>query len=244
MSMDQANPDFNDAIEKYFSAAGKIAGAAGRVVQGLEALRVRALGGRILINERIVEYPMVFRLLLPRGRVLDVGCVSSRLPLQLASLGYEVHGVDLRPYPLSHPNFTFHQVDLLQPPLPFQAASFDIVTAVSCVEHFGLGAYRDTIETGGDQRILGILHGLLKPEGQLLLTVPFGRRGQTAKHRIYDSAGLQRILQGFVIRAAHYFRRHEGGWAPATAEELAEVASPDLPVNGVAVLDCRKQPES
>lgn len=235
MGMNQANPDFNDALETYFPAA-RLAALAGRGIAVLERCRVALLGGRRSCNERIVEYPMVFRLLPDRGKVLDVGCTSSRLPLQLASLGYEVHGVDLRPYPLAHPNFTFHQVDLLAADCPFPPSSFDIVTAVSCIEHFGLGAYGDSPEQGGDLRFMAALRNLLRPGGTLILTVPYGRGGVTPKHRIYDATTLAHLVTGFTRAEERYFRRVDGAWRPATAAELADVASPTLPVNGVVTL--------
>jgi SAM-dependent methyltransferase len=239
--MDQCNPGFNDAIEKYFGSRRILPSLAGRAIELLERGRVWALGGQVMLNERIVEYPMVFRLIRPSGRVLDVGCASSRLPLELASLGYEVHGVDLRDFPISHASFTFHKCDLLQGSLPFEPESFDIVTAVSSIEHFGLGAYGDRPDDrDADRRGISVLRSLLKPGGQLILTCPFGRRATTKKHRIYDPQGLHDLLQGFTIQGEYYFRRRSGGWSPASKEALATVDSPTLPVNGVAIVDCVK----
>jgi SAM-dependent methyltransferase len=239
MSMDQANPNFNDAIEKYFpSSTSLFARSSGYAIALLERFRVWALRGKTLTNERIVEYPAVFRLLRPTGRVLDVGCVSSRLPLQLASLGYEVHGVDLRDYPLSHPAFTFHKLDLLRGPLPFSPDSFDIVTAISSIEHFGLGGYGEGDDPMGDRRAMDALRGVLKPSGQLILTCPFGQRGLTSKHRIYDEPALRHLLSGFEIARSLFFARRNGSWHPAPQAEVARLPSPDLPVRGVAILDC------
>jgi SAM-dependent methyltransferase len=239
MGMNQTNPDFNDSLEKYFRRR-LLPSAAGRAIELLERARVALFGGHRMMNERIIEYPMIFRLIRAGGCVLDVGCVSSRLPLHLASLGYEVHGADLRPYPMSHPAFTFHQVDLLADSIPFAAESFDVVTAVSCIEHFGLGSYGDLEEPEGDRRFLGVLRSLLKPGGQLLLTCPFGKAGLTPKQRIYDAASLTRLVEEFTVREEHYFRRVEGWWVPSAKASLADVESPSLPVNGVAVLDCLK----
>lgn len=239
MGMNQVHPDFNDALEKYFRRT-RIAAAAGRAIEVLENLRFRLFRGKRLTNERIVEYPMVFRLIRDQGRVLDVGCVSSRLPLQLASLGYEVHGVDLRPYPMTHPGFSFHRIDLLAQTIPFAPESFDVVTAVSCIEHFGLGAYGESEVTGGDRRFMAVLRTLLKKSGQLILTCPYGEGGVTPKHRIYDALTLVRLIEGFEVRREHYFRRSEDCWLPVTKGDLATVPSLSLPVNGVAVLDCVK----
>ena len=240
MGMNQANPDFNDGLQWYFRHR-VVSSAAGRLIGALEWARVRLLGGHRMMNERIVEYPTIFRIIRGGGRVLDVGCVSSRLPLQLASLGYEVHGADLRPYPVSHPSFRFWQTDLLAHATPFATESFDIITAVSCIEHFALGAYGDLEEPEGDRRFVRVLHGLLKPGGQLILTCPYGKAGLTKKQRIYDAASLAALVEGFAINGEHYFLRSDECWRPTRKEHLAGVESPGFPVNGVVILDCLKQ---
>ncbi len=239
MGMDQANPDFNDAIEAYFPLP-LVPGLLGRALAWLDHARISALGGRRLVNERIVEYPLVLRWIRDGGRVLDVGCVSSRLPLHLAALGYRVDGVDVRPYPLSHPRFTFHRCDLLGAAPPLEDASFDVVTAVSAIEHFGLGGYGAApARPSADRDAMRVLRRLLKPGGQLLLSVPYGRAGVTAKHRIYDAEGLGALLEGYEVRRSAYFRRRDG-WEPVQPGDLTEVASPSLPVSGVAIVDAEK----
>src|SRR2546428_9643071 len=55
----------------------------------------------LVVVERVVEIPFVVRHVPPvaNTRILDFGCTESPLPIHLASLGYQVTGVDLRPYP-------------------------------------------------------------------------------------------------------------------------------------------------
>ena len=126
-------------------------------------------------------------------------------------------------------------------PLDFlQDGSFDIVTAVSSIEHFGLGGYgRGVRDPLADRRAMEVLQSLLKPGGQLLLSVPYGVRGVTAKHRVYDASSLAALLDGFTVTRAAYFRRGDG-WRQVDAGELADVASPSLPVSGVAVVDAER----
>ena len=62
------------------------------------------------VNERIVEYPFVHaNINLEKGKILDVGCGPSKLPIELASRGYQVYAIDLQEYfpLLRHQNFTF-----------------------------------------------------------------------------------------------------------------------------------------
>ena len=98
MSLNQMNEQLNDAFETYFPKFGPLRRFAYKLInllllKGLR-LRTRVFAGCLLVNERIVEYPQIFQWLRPGSVVLDIGCVTSRLPIQLASLGYEVHGVD------------------------------------------------------------------------------------------------------------------------------------------------------
>ena len=63
----------------------------------------------LVVNERVADYPFVHQnvgiSLNGKGRILDVGCHGTKLVIELASLGYEVYGIDGIKYPLEHPNF-------------------------------------------------------------------------------------------------------------------------------------------
>src|SRR5688572_9338770 len=106
-----------------------------------------------------------------RVRVLDIGCIPSRLPVQVASLGYEVHALDTREYRFTHPNLTFHHSDLFQwtPEI-----KYDVIVLVSVIEHFGLGAYWDVVVPDADKQAVDVITQWLAPGGQLLVSVPFG----------------------------------------------------------------------
>lgn len=240
MSLNQINVQLNDAFETYFppqTSAVRLLHGAGTV--GLTwalTLRTKLFGGKLLVNERIVEYPQILRWLPPQGAVLDIGCVSSRLPIQLASLGYTVHGLDVRPYGFSHPNFTFHQTDLFSWTPP---QLFDTILLVSVIEHFGIGGYGDTKVEEADFAALNKITQWLAPGGHLLVSLPYGKAGITTKHRIYDQARLARLFQPFEWVAQAYFQRINNAWQPSTPTALEAVASPDLPPNGVAVLHFR-----
>lgn len=77
-------------------------------------------------NERLVEYPFIWQNVegLQGKRVLDFGCTESAIPIQAASLGAEVVGVDLRPYGHGHENFTFREGDFI---------STGVADAVACI---------------------------------------------------------------------------------------------------------------
>jgi SAM-dependent methyltransferase len=196
----------------------------------------------LVVLERVVEIPFVLRHLPPaRGTaVLDFGCSRSPLAISLASLGYAVTGIDLDPYPLRHPDLRFVRADFLDQ--PFEAAAFDAVVALSAVEHCGLGAYGEAPYERGDERAMARIFEVLKPGGRLLLTVPYGRAGQTSWYRVYDHAGLARLLGAFRIADAEYYVGiGRQAWRPASPEQLAEVDSVECGfAQGVACIDAVK----
>lgn len=237
MSLNQMNEELNDAFETYFPNLVRWKRFAYKVANFLLLkalrLRTRVFGGRLLVNERIVEYPQIFQWIRPGSVIFDIGCVSSRLPIQFASLGYEVHGLDTRPYPFRHPNFRFHKADVFEWS-PEQ--SFDIILMVSTLEHFGLGAYGDVMLPEADKVAVERISNWLSEGGHLLVTVPFGKPAVIKKHRIYDLERLKHVFSNFKWVDEKYFKRIEESWLPSSAEELREVASPELPANGVALL--------
>jgi 2-polyprenyl-3-methyl-5-hydroxy-6-metoxy-1,4-benzoquinol methylase len=68
---------------------------------------VEASGTAAAPSPRIVEYAFVIQKLasLTPGRVLDVGCAArvNYLPAALASLGWQVTGIDIRPFEFEYP---------------------------------------------------------------------------------------------------------------------------------------------
>lgn len=183
----------------------------------------------LVTTERIVEVPFVLsNLNLPRdAKVLDLGCNNSHFAIQLASFGYTVTGVDLNDYALSHPNLEFRRGDILE--LDLAPDSFDAAIAISTVEHCGLGTYGGRERVEGDAAVVKRIHELVKDGGRFLMTVPFGRSGQTAGlagYRVYDRSALARLVADFEIIKAEYYcgtdRRH---WLPVDEDALSEIDS-------------------
>jgi SAM-dependent methyltransferase len=126
------------------------------------------------LNERVIEYPYVFSQLsrYPGIKsVLDIGSAFSLLPIQLATLGYQVTGLDIIDSgDTYHPNFLQIVSDLFDNKLPDN--SFDAVVSVSTIEHMGFGVFGDKVIPDADVRAFEIVHRLLKPGGIAIITVP------------------------------------------------------------------------
>jgi SAM-dependent methyltransferase len=189
------------------------------------------------VNERIVEIPFVHARV-EGPRVLDVGCCESQLPLELASLGYEVVAVDLRPYPLAHPRLTAVREDVRRCSLT--AGAFDTAIALSTVEHVGLGFYAEAPDPEGDRAAVAAILRLLRPGGRFLLTVPFGRPLPGPGHRVYDEAGLRALTRGFAREELLCVARDGTGvWQPAAPRDAERVESHPV-VGAVALLALRR----
>jgi SAM-dependent methyltransferase len=195
--------------------------------------------GLIEVNERIVEGPFVHARVKGR-RVLDVGSGESLLALELACLGHEVTALDVRGYPLSHPNITSVRGDIRHPPLP--AGEFDTVIALSTLEHVGLGFYGESEDRDGDRRAVAEIHRLTAPDGRFLLTVPFGRALTMPGHRVYDRARVEWLVDRWRIEEFLCFRRASAtSWIPAAVDD-AEQADSSARAEAVGLLSLRPSP--
>jgi hypothetical protein len=159
----------------------------------------------LLVNERIVEQPFVFRALagLPGdARILDVGGSESTVGLSLATLGHRVTVVDPRPYPLRHRNLAHAGCRLDE--LPDPVVPFDAAVVLSAVEHFGLEHYGlEWSDARADLAALARLRELVAPGGLLVLTVPFAEQATVDDfQRVYDEAGLRELLAGWDVRTS------------------------------------------
>ena len=184
-----------------------------------------ATGGRVSFEARLIEYSFV-QANIEQGheprRILDVGCCGSTLPVELAKRGHEVYGIDVGNYPEQR-FFTFVRGDATR--MPFDDESFDVVTAVSSVEHVGLGRYGDSLVPGGDKQAMKELRRVLKHGGRLLMTVPCGQdttcysKDGMPLARVYSVTSLFDLLRGFAILELSYIVKNRCIWLPASVSE-------------------------
>jgi SAM-dependent methyltransferase len=185
-------------------------------------------------DERIIEYSFVIGKLasIPVGQVLDVGCTArlNYLPAALASLGWDVWGIDRREFKFKHPNFHLVLEDVRKTSFPDNF--FDAVYAISTLEHIGLsGRYGVTKEdTEGDAKTITEIARILRPGGILLCTVPYAREAKIIKslQRIYDKLSLDRLFNNWTKNdEIWYYRGDDGYWIPLPGKDATKVANPD-----------------
>ncbi|MEW6673839.1 MAG: class I SAM-dependent methyltransferase [Thermodesulfobacteriota bacterium] len=189
------------------------------------SVRRRIAEKRMHANERIVEHPWVMMQLgLERGKVLDVGCCWSTLPIELAGLGFQVWGIDASPYFLTHPNFRFVREDICEN--SFSDNFFDRVLAISTIEHIGLGHYGETRGSDRDKVAMKEIYRILKPSGKALVSVPFGEKITTSSFRIYDSASLKMLVSPFHVESGRFYA-DKGMFWDEVSEEIGTVQRRD-----------------
>ena len=197
--------DLRAGVADFLNWAAGHTGPAGQAGLWLNPpVNVRHAAGEVLpgdVNERIVEVPYALAAVagLPAGSaVLDFGAAESTLSFSLASLGFDVTAVDLRPYPLAHPNLRTVTTPVESWDGPDRP--LDAILSVSTLEHVGLGHYGH--DQGGidlDRRIVERFAGWLRPGGEFVLTAPYGTWSVDELQRTYDAEHLDALLAGWQI---------------------------------------------
>ena len=120
------------------------------------------------------------------------------------------------------PQENVQATDLMK--FPFPDGFFDVVIAISTIEHVGLGRYGDLLDTDGDRNAIKEIRRVMSSGGIILITVPFGKRFTGSLHRVYDEETLLSLLEGFELQTIEYFMKNRT-WIKATKEQVKEVDS-------------------
>ena len=177
------------------------------------------------------------------GRVLDFGSGNGMMALGASFAGNAVVAVDLEPeqYPFQAGAIEYVQGDFNE--LDLDADSFDQILNCSTVEHVGLaGRYGSPDDPDGDLRAMAKMASIVKPDGDMVLTIPVGRDALFAPlHRIYGQERLPRLLEHWEIREERFWAKPSGPrFEPVTHEEaLAEVGSRSYYALGLFVVTPR-----
>ena len=183
----------------------------------------RATRKDLVVSERIVEMPILQQWLgrifpTPEGDILEVGHAASSAALELASLGFSVTAIDLRPYPFTHKNLVSVTGNFLKHSFDKR---FDCIYSISTIEHFGFSKRyggEDDKENKLDQETFERISKLLKPDGHVVLSFPYARiHAPGVWFRVYTRADLkQKLSEDFNIEEVRYYRRDNNEWSTVT----------------------------
>lgn len=151
-------------------------------------------------------------------------------------------GVDLQDYNFRHTNFKFLKGNFLNN--DFKDQEFDVVVAVSTIEHCGLGSYGSPIFSNGDKKVINEIARIVKKGGIFIITIPYGQRYKVGFVRVYDGPSLRSLLSGFKIITEKYFIRNESmtEWQPSPKEKAERIKYfKDRGVDSVTCLVCMKK---
>lgn len=146
-------------------------------------------------------------------RILDVG--SYRKFVTGVAAAHRITTVDVRGRPAALANETVVTGDARGLPIPDE--SFDAVTSLCALEHFGLGRYGDAFDLQGDRKALAEMVRVLRPGGSLILTTTITRGPPTIvfnAHRIYTRELLRSLAVGLETVVERYFSMSQEAFVP------------------------------
>jgi hypothetical protein len=128
-------------------------------------------------------------------RHVDVGSRVDGLVAHVASFR-PIVVMDIRNVPSLVPNMEFIQADLMRFPAANLVGSFDSLSCLHALEHFGLGRYGDPINYEGHLVGLTNLTALLSSGGKFYFSVPVGpQRIEFNAHRVFSIRYLLDCLE-------------------------------------------------
>ena len=184
------------------------------------------------IDERIIEYPWLFsRIPHGAGKLLDAGSVLNHEFLLdqkvLGEKGIVISTLAPEGNCFWKKGISYVYEDLRE--TCFQDDYFDFVVSLSTIEHIGLDntllytkdtskkemnpeSYRDAVKE---------FRRILKPQGILYLSFPYGRYRNHGWFQVFDEKMLDRVIDTFSPRSIteKHFRYESNGWHVSSREE-------------------------
>jgi SAM-dependent methyltransferase len=203
-------------------------------------------------TERVIEIPWALSKYNGGQRVLEVGCsFASENPEYIEGLLSldipELNGIDISS--VDAPGFIKKTADIRES--GYETGFFDFILCISTLEHVGRDNakhYKPIAELSHDRpsslppdaEALVEMFRILKANGKLIVTVPFGRFADYGWFIHYDLQAISTLFQSIPLARiqGEYFKYMGVGWAPCTAAALADTSYRDSGAPAAAGLAC------
>jgi len=185
------------------------------------------------VDERLVEYLWLMENL-PEGeaRLLDAGsALNFEIILNQPKLSTKkITIVNLNPEKncFARRGVSYLYEDLRN--LPFKSDSFDIITCISTLEHIGMDntkiytadpKYKEN-KTGDYLVVATEIKRILKPDGHLFITVPFGKYHKFGFFQQFDRDMIDKLKSLFGHKCDEvYYKYTDNGWRISDKDECA-----------------------
>lgn len=174
--------------------------------------------------DRSIEYPwMVENINIHEGKLLDVGSTACEMLFGLLPSSIEIHGINLNNKIVKNKNIKFFTADIRK--TGFQDDYFDCITCISTLEHIGVsGRYGSDEDSEGDIKAVAEMNRILKPGGEILITVPYGIKDVLPINKLYNKNRLDELFKNFKINSQTYikFNQRWGIWLKVSETEAAK----------------------
>jgi SAM-dependent methyltransferase len=135
---------------------------------------------------------------------LDIGSSVEGFVAHVASFR-TIEVLDVRPITSVIPGVIFKTSDLSKPIDETLCESYDSVSCLHALEHFGLGRYGDPIDVNGHIKGIENMAKILKPSGTFYLSVPIGiERVEFNANRVFDPVNIIEIARQFNLKLVRF----------------------------------------
>lgn len=207
-------------------------------------------GYGVKLDERCIEIPWIFsRFPATAGAILDAGCAylkfdSIRRRLEPAC-SVTLLTLDKRDMAFPVAAKVVHRLEADMRNVPLERQTFDAITCVSTLEHVGMDntqlytaddSYRE--QSDGDYlKAMTELAGLLKPGGDLFVTVPYGARMNHGWLQVFDPGMLDSMIAvpGLALVEEAIYQHRPTGWGLAGRDTAVRAVYFDVHAAGANV---------
>jgi len=142
-------------------------------------------------------------------RHLDIGSRTDGFVAHVAVFR-QIEIIDIREQSSKVKNILFRKADLMQLPKDM-INSYDSISSLHAIEHFGLGRYGDPIDYNGYLKAIANITKMLKSSGHLYFSVPIGQqRIEFNAHRVFSVKYLLDLFKNDFKLESFSFVNDEG----------------------------------